>query len=420
MKRRRLLLGAGTLLGAGGTLGTGAFTSVEADRSVSVAVADDADALLTMEPSSGPNGEYAETTGDGTIALDFTDTDAGGTGLGTDSTYQFDDVFRITNQGTQPVYVWATFSGASGSFTPDGPDTDVHLYPNGDSDDRLRDSDDDVLYLGVGQSAGIGVYVDTTGVTTDQELTMTVNADAENPASASGAVVGGGGSPLGPVNGLVSYWPLDSIGDGTAEDVVRDNSGTVRGAVSSASGQISQAASFDGTDDFVETPSVQIDGSLTVAAWVKQEASSGYAAVSTQGSGFGGTPKSRNWWLGANGDGGVHWSIFDQNGTNRNVDTPSGTLPTGEFVHIAGVYDKASADLRVFVDGTIEEQRSFSSPFTPKTSDDPGAIGAESVGSDRRIRLFQGVIDDLRIYGRALSASEISDLYGQSGGGGGS
>ena len=408
MNRRKFLatLGAATA-GTSGVVGTGAFTSVSADRSVSVQVADDADAFLAMKPSSGPNGEFAAADG-GTIALDFTDTDAGGTGLGTDSVYQFDDVFRITNQGTQPVYVWATFSGASGNFTPDGPDTDIHLYPNGDSDDRLRDSDDDVLYLGVGQSAGIGVYVDTTDVTKDQELTMTINANAENPAS--GAVVGGGGSPLGPVDGLVSYWPLDSIGDGTADDVVGDNNGTVQGAVSSASGQISQAASFDGSNGSVETPSVRIDGSLTVAAWVKQEDRSGYDAVSTQGDGL--TPRdSRNWWLGANGDGGVHWSIFNQNGANRNVDTPSGTLPTGEFVHIAGVYDKASGDLRVFVDGTREEQRSFSSPFTPKTSDDPGAIGAESVGTDRRIRLFEGVIDDVRIYDRALSGGEVKDLY---------
>jgi hypothetical protein len=73
----------------------------------------------------------------------------------------------------------------------------------------------------------------------------------------------------------------------------------------------------------------------------------------------------------------------------------------------------------VFVDGTREKQRSFSS-FTPKTSDDPGAIGAESVGTDRRIRFFQGVIDDLRIYDRALSASEVDALHQQTGGGGGS
>jgi hypothetical protein len=409
MNRRKYLATLGSLAaGSAATIGTGAFTSVSAERSVNVSVAGDKKAFLGLKPTSEPNGVFASVQG-GTLTLDFSETtDVGGSGLGTDSVYEFDDVFRITNQGTQPVYVWATFSGASGNFTPDGSDTDIYLYPNGDSDDRLRDSDDDVLYLGVGQSAGIGVHVDTTSVTKDQELTMTINADAENPAS--GAVVGGGGSPLGPVDGLVSYWPLDSIGDGTADDVVGDSTGTVQGTVSSASGQISQAASFDGSNDFVETPSVQIDGSLTVAAWVKQEASSGYDAVSTQGNGYRGA-ESRNWWLGAKGDGGVHWSIFDQNGTNHNVDTPSGTLTTGEFVHIAGVYNKASGDLRVFVDGTREKQQSFSPSFTPKTSNDPGAIGAESVGTDRRIRLFEGVIDDVRIYDRALSSGEVEDLY---------
>jgi hypothetical protein len=411
MNRRKLLAALGLLNGGGAVVsGTDAFTSASADRDVSVQVAPDADAYLGLEVSGGPNGHFAQQTGD-QLALDFDSdnpTATGGQGVGTDSIYKFDDVFRITNQGTQPVYVWATFSGASENFTLDGSDTDIYLYPNGDSDDRLRDSDD-VLYLGVGQSAEIGVFVDTTGVTTDQNLTMTVNADTENPAS--GAVVGGGGSPLGPVNGLVSYWPLDSIADGTAEDVVGNNDGTVQGTVSSATGQISQAASFDGRTDFVETPSVQIDGSLTVAAWVKRDAvGSDYAAVSTQGDGLT-TRKSRNWWLGANGDGGVHWSIFDQNGTNRNVDTPSGTLPTGKFVHIAGVYDKASGDLRVFVNGTIEKQRSFSPLFTPKTSNDPGAIGAESVGTDRRIRFFEGVIDDVRIYDRALSSPEVTTLY---------
>jgi hypothetical protein len=101
MNRRKFLAALGTAAaGTSAAVSTGAFTSVSADRSVSVEVADDADALLAMTPSNGPNGEYAAADG-GTIALDFTDTDAGGTGVGTDSTYHFDDVFRITNQGTQ-------------------------------------------------------------------------------------------------------------------------------------------------------------------------------------------------------------------------------------------------------------------------------------------------------------------------------
>ena len=58
MKRRKrlaVLRMAAAVVAAGIPL-TGAFTSVSADRSVSVAVADDDEAFLSLEPSDGSNG----------------------------------------------------------------------------------------------------------------------------------------------------------------------------------------------------------------------------------------------------------------------------------------------------------------------------------------------------------------------------
>ncbi|MBB6646637.1 right-handed parallel beta-helix repeat-containing protein [Halobellus ruber] len=189
MNRRKFLatLGAATA-GTSGVVGTGAFTSVSADRSISVAVADDADAFLAMTPSDGPNGEFAETTGDGTIALALTDTDAGGSGVGTDSIYEFDDVFRIANQGTQTVYVWATLSGGS-QFDDDT----LYFYPNGARSTPLNDgagSGDEVLGLAPGESAEIGVHIDTGSVPTGSDsITATVRADVdEGPSDGSDSV----------------------------------------------------------------------------------------------------------------------------------------------------------------------------------------------------------------------------------------
>jgi methylaspartate ammonia-lyase len=54
--------------GTSAAVGTGAFTSVSATRGVNVHVAEDADALLAIEPSPGPNGEYA-VVGNGQIAI---------------------------------------------------------------------------------------------------------------------------------------------------------------------------------------------------------------------------------------------------------------------------------------------------------------------------------------------------------------
>jgi hypothetical protein len=189
MRRRRLLALLGTAAAGGAAAtGTGAFTSVEADRAVRVSVADDDAALLGLAPSPGPNGEYA-TADDGTLALSLSDTDAGGTGLGTDSTYEFDDVFRVRNRGTQPVYVWAELDYGAVPYDED----DLYLYPGSDAGDRLRDGDAAVLELDVGEAARIGVRVDTTDVAADVDVALaaTIRADAERPAASGVADPGG-------------------------------------------------------------------------------------------------------------------------------------------------------------------------------------------------------------------------------------
>ena len=185
MRRRKLLAGLGGLAGAGGIFGSAAFSRTAASRDLTVAVAEDDTALLRLEPSGSPNGEFARQLNSGTLALDFTGSEQGGQGVGTDSVYRFDDVFRVTNQGTQPVYVWGTFGDAAGNLTPDGSDADIWLYPNDSRDTKLRDSDDAVIRLGAGEVARIGVHVDTHHVTSDQDLTLTLNAGAEKPDGSS-------------------------------------------------------------------------------------------------------------------------------------------------------------------------------------------------------------------------------------------
>jgi hypothetical protein len=68
MKRRTILLGLGTAIAGGGAvLGTGAFTTVEADRSVSVNVAEDSAALVGIDV----NDRYGDTTDNGVAEFDL-------------------------------------------------------------------------------------------------------------------------------------------------------------------------------------------------------------------------------------------------------------------------------------------------------------------------------------------------------------
>ena len=111
-----MILGLGTAAG-GLAIGTGAFTSVTADRDVTVEVAGDADAFLALDPLDNPgNGEYAEiddTTGE--FSLNLTETDAGGSGLNPEAVTAADDVFEVRNQGTEEIEL---------TLTPDTPEAE--------------------------------------------------------------------------------------------------------------------------------------------------------------------------------------------------------------------------------------------------------------------------------------------------------
>jgi len=122
MNRRTLLTTIGSISGGAAVIGTGAFTSVTANRDVSVQVTGDASAFLRIDDAGNANSEYiTETNGEFGIALTSdNDTEEGGEGVNANSTTVIEDLFIIQNQGTQEVEVGVTplsFVDAEGSDT---------------------------------------------------------------------------------------------------------------------------------------------------------------------------------------------------------------------------------------------------------------------------------------------------------------
>ncbi len=73
---------------------------------------------------------------------------------------------------------------------------------------------------------------------------------------------------FGPTDGLFSYWPLDSIEDGTAVDIIGGKDGSPENDISAGNGQVDDAASFDGVEDYVnvpDDPSLDLTEALTLA-----------------------------------------------------------------------------------------------------------------------------------------------------------
>ena len=141
--RRKFIAGLGALAtGSAAAMGTGAFTSVSANRDVSVGVAGDASAYLGLDADSA----YAKQTAGGELALDFTGdyTEQNGSGLNTRAETAFEGVFDIQNNGTNDVYVWIATNnpeagGAQSVEVVAGGEGDVGTTDSGNAvDSRYR------------------------------------------------------------------------------------------------------------------------------------------------------------------------------------------------------------------------------------------------------------------------------------------
>ena len=207
--------------------------------------------------------------------------------------------------------------------------------------------------------------------------------------------------------GLVGRWTFDEGKGSTVRDVSgRGNHGSVMGGAKWTAGRVGGALEFDGTDDFVSIPNesrFDITGSVTVAAWIRVETfTKQWQAIVTKG--------DRAWRLHrANDTKMVGFACSDL--SRGQVGDLSGKtiIADGRWHHVAGVLDGTKAS--IFVDGVLDASAKSSPDIS--VNDYSVLIGANAQVSGR---LFRGLIDDVRIYERALSVDELRALA--KGGGG--
>lgn len=193
MNRRRLLITLGAAAtGSSAAVGTGAFTSASANRTVSVSVAGDANAFLTMKPSPGSNGAYADIdAGRLAVRLDESGENTLGNGVNDDAVTEFSDVFRIRNSGTSPVYLYVEDRSEAVTFEAekvgksrvhDSPPSILTL-----SEVVNIEGGENAVYVPVGDSIAVHLHVDTTGDSTPDSLlrNITVRAQSTVPRDSS-------------------------------------------------------------------------------------------------------------------------------------------------------------------------------------------------------------------------------------------
>jgi hypothetical protein len=210
---------------------------------------------------------------------------------------------------------------------------------------------------------------------------------------------------LGTANlcGMVAWWKLDeSQGRKAADSSANDNDGTFVGDPKwlPSGGKIGGALEFDGVDDYVDcgkNASLDITNEITIAAWVKTNDSgnSDFNPYVSKG--------DAAYGLKHHGIGSLEFVIND--GAWHVAHYPVGGSFNGAWHHLVGTYDGKA--LKLYVDGELKTA-------TP----DAGCVIATNDfnlniarNSEITERLYDGAIDDVRIYNYALSEDDITAIY---------
>jgi chitodextrinase len=215
-------------------------------------------------------------------------------------------------------------------------------------------------------------------------------------------IVIGAPSPRASTTGLVAAYAFSEGSGTTVADLSGNgNTGTISNAAWTSAGRNGNALTFNGSSSWVtvaDAASLHLAGALTLEAWVRPTAAMGTSwrtVLMKQ------QTAELAYALYANSDTSVPTVIAYIGGEQYARGTSQLALNT--WTHLAGTYDGTT--LRMYVNGVQVSSRALSGNVVSSTG--PLRIGGNSVWGE----YFAGVIDDVRVYNRALSSAEIqSDM----------
>jgi serine/threonine protein kinase/formylglycine-generating enzyme required for sulfatase activity len=215
--------------------------------------------------------------------------------------------------------------------------------------------------------------------------------------------------------GLIAHWKFDE----TDGDVARDASGNGHdGKIAGATrekGRLGGALKFDGVDDYVSYPAMGTANSFSYAMWVNMP--DGLPRKEFTGlildDGWEKRDQHMHFVFQKAGSLGLYlWlaDLGDRAYGARGLYKLTEILSSG-WVHVGVTFNQATSAVSFYVNGKKYVGGDVPGQFSPSFG--PGRIGAwntEGVGYEFSDRFFRGLVDDVRIYNRALTATDFKAL----------
>ncbi len=217
-----------------------------------------------------------------------------------------------------------------------------------------------------------------------------------------------------PPANMAAWYP----GEGNATDIQNGNNGTLQGVVTYASGEVGQAFNLDGSSGYVSIPpnsSADLGASpngLTVDTWIYPTDADVNPVVEWSTGMTYGPHLWHNYNITGNlSPGALYANIVDTSDGQHRLSTQNGVAPLNVWSHVALTYDKTTGNAAIYVNG-VAAQTANLGIFTPRTNLqlNMGARPVTDGGCTGSGCFFGGRLDEVELFSRALSQSEIQAI----------
>jgi|GEM_PF-3832615 len=222
---------------------------------------------------------------------------------------------------------------------------------------------------------------------------------AENSATASGTITVPENTEVDE-NDLIAYWSFnEGTGSIAYDNTAYGDNGTISGATWNDGG-LNGSLTFDGVNDHISvsnSTNLEISNSISVEAWIYRDSQSRDEMVVSKRSGETGFALWFYW--------GINKALFNTGNTDFNAVCSTTDIQSGVWYHIVGTYDGTVR--KIYVNGVLENSVTATGQLSSNTAN--LEIGKYNLSNTH---YFDGAIDEVKIYDRALTAEEVYAHYG--------
>jgi parallel beta-helix repeat protein len=217
----------------------------------------------------------------------------------------------------------------------------------------------------------------------------------------------------GALPGTVSWYRAE----GNANDALGNNNGTVHDATF-ATGIHGQGFSFDGVDDYIDlgkNPSLDLPGSETWSGWFNIQSLPRYKYLIADFAATNGNGSEGSLGVEPAGNGNrFYWFQSYTDGTNSTALLGSTAVNLNQWYHVAVVRDDVAKTVTIYLNGAVDGVFSYAGETVVGLTNDKllGGSGPAFPGD-----FFNGLMDEVSLFNRPLSAAEIQTIYQEQGAG---